>query len=229
VEARLVISSFKKSSKRTKSDIDSEGICINLVFFLVVVRFVVGLVVGFLVVVFVVGFLVVVFVVGFLVVVFVVGFLVVVFVVGFLVVVFVVGFLVVVFVVGFLVVVFVVGFLVVVLVVVFVVGFFVVVVLVVVGFLVVVVVVVVVVIVVGCGISGRVTVGTSVTGDCKTNRATSLFCVRLHELRLYKEINCDITNVIYTYHGNWVEIFMNYKIRYSYVDDSFVSIRCERV
>jgi uncharacterized membrane protein YedE/YeeE len=166
-------------SERTISEIDSR----NLVFFLVVVRFVVGLVVGFLVVVFVVGFLVVVFVVGFLVVV---------------------------------------------LVVVFVVGFFVVVVLVV-GFLVVVVVVVVVVIVVGCGISGRVTVGMSVTGDCKTNRATSLSCVRLHELRLYKEINCDITNVIYAYHGNWVEIFMNYKIRYSYSDNSCVAIRCERV
>jgi hypothetical protein len=110
----------------------------------------------------------------------------------------------------------------------------VVVVVVVVGILVVVVLVVVVGIVVGsvvvgCGISGRVTVGTSVTDDCKTNRATSLSCVRLHELRLYKEINCDITNVIHAYHGNWVEIFMNYKIRYSYVDDSFVAIRCERV
>jgi hypothetical protein len=34
-------------------------------------------------------------------------------------------------------------------------------------------------VVVGCGISGRVTVGTPVTGDCKTNSATSLSCVRL--------------------------------------------------
>jgi hypothetical protein len=92
-------------------------------------------------------------------------------VVDFLVVVFVVGFLVVVFVVGFLVVVFVVGFLVVV-----VVGFFVVVV------LVVVVGIVVGSVVIGCG--GRVTVGTSVTDDCRTNKATSLSCVSLHEIKI---------------------------------------------
>jgi hypothetical protein len=95
-------------------------------------------------------------------------------VVGFvvvLVVVFVVGFVVV------LVVVFVVGF-VVVLVVVFVVGCFVVV------FLVVVVGIVVGSVVIGCGISGRVTGGTSVTDDSKTNRATSLSCVRLHEVKI---------------------------------------------